>query len=119
MQTEIDVRRNHFDDAEIVEYGVFQTRYVTRKVNKRQLDLLIEFGETPRYWINPESPKAYFVEIALRESESKPDSSIAREPISGAPVSYADWVLPGILGMNMMFSCLFGVGVFPQIQLAT
>ena len=23
---------------------------------------------------------------------------------------YVDWVLPGILGMNMMFSCLFGVG---------
>ena len=23
---------------------------------------------------------------------------------------YVDWVLPGILGMNMMFSCMFGVG---------
>ena len=25
-------------------------------------------------------------------------------------VRYVDWLLPGILGMNMMFSCLFGVG---------
>ena len=25
-------------------------------------------------------------------------------------IRYVDWVLPGILGMNMMFSCLFGVG---------
>jgi ABC-type multidrug transport system permease subunit len=30
--------------------------------------------------------------------------------ISGDPIRYVDWVLPGILGMNMMFSCLFGVG---------
>jgi ABC transporter DrrB family efflux protein len=26
------------------------------------------------------------------------------------PVGYAQWVLPGILGMNMMFSALYGVG---------
>ena len=26
------------------------------------------------------------------------------------PIRYSDWVLPGILGMNMMFSCMFGVG---------
>jgi ABC-2 type transport system permease protein len=25
-------------------------------------------------------------------------------------VRYVDWLFPGILGMNMMFSCLFGVG---------
>jgi ABC-type multidrug transport system permease subunit len=30
--------------------------------------------------------------------------------VSGAAVRYVDWLLPGILGMNMMFSCLFGVG---------
>jgi ABC-type multidrug transport system permease subunit len=35
---------------------------------------------------------------------------IEKAQISGDPVRYIDWVLPGILGMNMMFSCLFGVG---------
>jgi len=29
---------------------------------------------------------------------------------TGEKIRYIDWVLPGILGMNMMFSCLFGVG---------
>src|SRR5437660_358322 len=33
-----------------------------------------------------------------------------RQPVTGAAVRYVDWLLPGILGMNMMFSCLFGVG---------
>jgi ABC-type multidrug transport system permease subunit len=35
-------------------------------------------------------------------------SSIAQ--IEGDAIRYVDWVLPGILGMNMMFSSLFGVG---------
>ena len=30
--------------------------------------------------------------------------------MTGAAVRYVDWLFPGILGMNMMFSCLFGVG---------
>ena len=30
--------------------------------------------------------------------------------VSGEPIRYVDWIMPGILGMNMMFSCLFGVG---------
>src|SRR5215510_8222577 len=33
-----------------------------------------------------------------------------RQPVSGAALRYVDWLFPGILGMNMMFSCLFGVG---------
>jgi ABC-type multidrug transport system permease subunit len=28
----------------------------------------------------------------------------------GKKITYVDWLTPGILGMNMMFSCLFGVG---------
>ena len=30
--------------------------------------------------------------------------------VSGRAIRYVDWLLPGVLGMNMMFSCLFGVG---------
>jgi len=33
-----------------------------------------------------------------------------RQPVTGAAVRYIDWVLPGILGVNMMFAALFGVG---------
>jgi ABC-type multidrug transport system permease subunit len=38
------------------------------------------------------------------------DRSVARQPVTGDAVRYVDWLFPGILGMNMMFSCLFGVG---------
>ena len=30
--------------------------------------------------------------------------------MQGRPISYAEWLLPGILSMNVMFSCLWGVG---------
>lgn len=78
-----------------------------RKVARHQLDLLVEFARRDRYWVNPDSPKGYFAELALLESA---DGPIEKAQISGDAVRYVDWVLPGILGMNMMFSCLFGVG---------
>ena len=33
-----------------------------------------------------------------------------RQAVEGAEIRYVDWFLPGILGMNIMFACLFGVG---------
>jgi ABC-type multidrug transport system permease subunit len=38
------------------------------------------------------------------------DPGAHREPVSGDAVPYVNWLLPGILGMNLMFSCIFGVG---------
>ena len=81
-----------------------------RKVSRHQLDLLVEFGDAPRYWVNSDSPKGYFVEMALMHAGSEVRSNIRKQQITGDAVGYADWLLPGILAMNMMFSCLFGVG---------
>ncbi len=78
-----------------------------RKVARHQLDLLVQFDGADRYWVNPDSPKGYFAELALLEATR---GQITREQIRGDAVRYVDWVLPGILGMNMMFSSLFGVG---------
>ena len=81
-----------------------------RRVARHQLDLLVEFGDAPRYWVNPDSPKGYFVEFALRQADDQVGGTIEKASIQGEPVRYVDWVLPGILGMNVMFSSLFGVG---------
>ncbi|MGI9236394.1 MAG: ABC transporter permease, partial [Woeseiaceae bacterium] len=80
------------------------------KVSRHQLDLLVEFGDTPRYWVNPDSAKGHFVELALLQTGATAPPNIDKEQIAGDAVRYVDWVLPGILGMNMMFSCMFGVG---------
>ena len=75
------------------------------KVNQHKIDLLVDF-ENKRYWINETSSKGYIVENLLLAKHQ--DFEVQK--ISGKAVRYVDWVMPGILGMNMMFSCLFGVG---------
>jgi ABC transporter DrrB family efflux protein len=77
-----------------------------RKLTHQQLDLLIDYGAGTRYWVNTDAPKGYVVEKLLLAAEP----GAQRQPVSGAALRYIDWLFPGILGMNMMFSCLFGVG---------
>jgi ABC-type multidrug transport system permease subunit len=79
-----------------------------RKVARHQLDLLVRFEDPPGYWVNPDSSKGYFAELALLQSDA--GGRFQKWPVEGAAIRYVDWVLPGILAMNMMFSCLFGVG---------
>lgn len=76
------------------------------KISRHQFDLLIEPGPTMRYWINPESPSGYVAERLLLQTDAKAE----QQAVSGDAVRYVDWLLPGILGMNMMFGCLFGIG---------
>ena len=60
-----------------------------------------------KYWINSSSPNGYLLERIVWGTEGR---QFQRQTIEGAEIRYVDWFLPGILGMNMMFSCLFGVG---------
>jgi len=76
------------------------------KLTHQQIDLLLAPGNPPDYWVNTDSPKGYVVEKLLLAAEP----GARRQPVSGAALRYVDWLFPGILGMNMMFSCLFGVG---------
>jgi ABC transporter DrrB family efflux protein len=77
-----------------------------QKLTHQQVDLLVDLQAPPRYWVNTDSPKGYIVEKLLLAAEP----AARRQPVSGAALRYVDWLFPGILGMNMMFSCLFGVG---------
>ncbi|MDE2136092.1 MAG: ABC transporter permease [Gammaproteobacteria bacterium] len=76
------------------------------KLTHQQLDLLVDFGSGTRYWVNTDSPKGHLVEKLLLADEP----GARREPVTGKALRYVDWLFPGILGMNMMFNCLFGVG---------
>lgn len=106
---EIDTSQHPYLQTRYVEFVVVSDRAAGfRKVSRHQLDLLVEFGNPGHYWINPDSPKGYFAELTLLQADT--GHSILKQQISGAAIRYVDWVLPGILGMNIMFSCLFGVG---------
>ena len=77
-----------------------------QKLTHQQVDLVVDLQAPPRYWVNTDSPKGYIVEKLLLAAEP----AARRQPVSGAALRYVDWLFPGVLGMNMMFSCLFGVG---------
>jgi ABC-type multidrug transport system permease subunit len=78
------------------------------QVNRHQLDMLLDLDSDPgRYWINDLSGKGYILERLLLASDGP---VLGRMAVAGAEIRYVDWVVPGVLGMNMMFSALFGVG---------
>jgi ABC-2 type transport system permease protein len=77
------------------------------KVERHQLDMLLDPAGR-RYWINDEAPKGYVLERVLRGADA--NSPFSKQTVSGRLIRYVDWVMPGVLAMNMMFSCLFGVG---------
>ena len=80
-------------------------------VERHQIDLLLDPRGPPRYWINVHSAKGYLVERLLRAAYANSNGPAPqRETVSGLALRYVDWVLPGVLAMNIMFSSLWGVG---------
>lgn len=111
---------------------------IVERVRRHQLDMLIDFA-SQEYYINTESANGPILErLLLSEGEgfAEPVASgpvdepvdepasinssghvlqsstprFQQRPVAGEPIRYVDWVVPGVIGMNMMFSCLFGVG---------
>lgn len=78
------------------------------KLGRHQFDLVVAAGDPPRYWVNSSSPQGYLVERILWGASDGPRP--VKGTVEGREIRYVDWLLPGLLGMNMMFSCLFGVG---------
>jgi len=108
---QLDSSVHPFLDSRYIDFVVVKDRESGfRRVARHQLDLLVQFADPPQYWVNPDSPKGYFVEFALLQADAQVGGHLQKAQIEGEPVRYVDWVLPGILGMNVMFSSLFGVG---------
>jgi ABC-type multidrug transport system permease subunit len=103
-------------DLPSVQSGFLETRYIDfvdykeqakakTKLEQHNIDFIIDFKQK-YYWVNEGSPNSYLVEkIFIGQHDN-----FERLQTHGKKIRYVDWVLPGILGMNMMFSCLFGVG---------
>lgn len=80
------------------------------KLRQHQIDLLLDLRDGVRYWVNEESARGHLAERLLWQGDSGPPQGLVREAVSGRAVRYVDWVLPGVLAMNVMFSSLWGVG---------
>jgi ABC-2 type transport system permease protein len=84
------------------------------KLKRHQVDFVLAAGEAPetvRYWLNESSPKGYLLEKLLLGSVAESSrTQVSKGTVQGKEIRYVDWLISGLLAMNMMFSALFGVG---------
>lgn len=90
---------------EPIPYDKLET--AIKRVSHHQLDILVVNGEPIKYWINTRSHKGQLMEQILLGEYPQ---GLEKAEVSGAMIRYVDWVIPGILAMNMMFSGLWGIG---------
>ncbi len=79
------------------------------KVERHQIDLLFQ-PSTNRYWINRSSPNGYIVEKLLIAAYVESAESLQQTLVEGDEIRYIDWVIPGVMAMNIMWGALFGIG---------
>ena len=79
------------------------------KVERHQVDLLFDAASN-RYWVNRTSPNGYIVEKLLIAAYANSTDTLQKTLVEGDEVRYIDWVIPGVIGMNIMFGALFGIG---------
>jgi ABC-2 type transport system permease protein len=76
------------------------------KLVHHQVDMVLDFN-AGSYYVNTDDTNGYLAEKLL-SSGGKP--ALSRQTVSGRIIRYIDWFVPGAIGMNIMFSCLMGVG---------
>lgn len=74
------------------------------QLQQHQLHLLYKDQPEPEYWVNTLSPQGQFLDEMLN------DKPIKRHQLTNKKLRVIDWILPGILAINMMYSSLYGVG---------
>jgi len=79
------------------------------KVERHQIDLLFD-PDRRAYWINQTSPNGYIVEKLLIAAFADSGESLRQNLVEGDEIRYIDWVIPGVIGMNIMWGALFGIG---------
>lgn len=96
----------HYADDEAGRDKAFE------RIRHHELDLLLKGSDSKlSYWANPQSSRGAAVEqLLLGQNNSPNNSSMVKQTIDGRAIRYVDWVIPGVLGMNIMFGALFGIG---------
>lgn len=76
-------------------------------LHRQNLDAVIDLRSLPLHaWINQDSDKSNLLRSLLQLRA--PTAQIAT--VHGAQINHANWLVPGLLGINIMFSSLFAIG---------
>lgn len=96
---------------------------VARALQRADVQVVVEPGTPPTYHIDPTRAESRLarrtVDDLLQRAAGRADVFSAREaPIDAIGSRYIDWLLPGLLGMNIMSTGLWGLG-FSIVQART
>lgn len=111
--------------AEIIRYsgeGSESREAVLNRLRQHQIDMVVDV-ESSEFFLNREAQTAPILRRLLAGGGAAGGGAagggaaggggshgLTEQEVSGDPIRFVDWVVPGVIGMNMMFSCLFGVG---------
>jgi len=105
---------NEFSQMRYIEFiGIPTKAEGLDKLKHHKIDFLLKLGGSPyEYYVSDASPKGYVIEQMFKSSLIPPTfkTGAQKKEIQGTAIRYLDWLFPGILAMNMMFSALWGVG---------
>lgn len=76
------------------------------RVRFHQIDLLVD-ERAGAYYVNESNTSGM---VARELLVSMHGDRFEQQTVTGRPIRYVDWFLPGLIGMNMMFSGVAGVG---------
>ncbi len=115
-----DVAFLHYEHIQFVDYPALAVPL--DRLAHNQIDMVLDLSKR-EYYINEASSNGYFLERMLAQAGdpgmggSAPAGSAAAPPlvytkhsVTGTPIRYVDWFVPGILGINILLGSLSGVG---------
>jgi ABC-2 type transport system permease protein len=96
---------------------------VARALQRADVQVVVEPASPPVYHLDPTRAESRLarraVDDVLQRAAGRADAFAAREaPIEAIGSRYIDWLLPGLLGMNIMSTGLWGLG-FSIVQART
>jgi ABC-type polysaccharide/polyol phosphate export permease len=101
---------------EHIEAEVHETRdEAFTKLRKAAVDVLVEPGDPPRLAFDPARSEAATAELRVKRAlalaaDEDADPALDLEPVTETGSRYVDFLFPGLLGMNLMGTGMWGVG---------
>jgi ABC-2 type transport system permease protein len=101
--------------VELREIGGSSGENEARAIREGDVQVVVVATEPPTYRFDAARDESrvarLLVDAALKRAAGRPDPWVAREEPVDVPGSrYIDWLIPGLLGMNLMSTSMWGVG---------
>ena len=112
--------RSAFRDHEAIAVRDVPPGGEMRALREGEVQVVVVPSNPPTYQFDPERPESrmarLLVDDVLKRAAGRTEPFVAEEQPLAIPGSrYVDWVIPGIVSLNIMFTGIWGIG-FPIVQ---